>query len=174
MFGASDNKLGAMVGKGKEAGGEVRRALLSVAAGFEDLVNSLTQEWKAHARKRPNKWGGVEYYDGWVEGLDGRPIFIKSEHQILVYVLQSDEAIMMTAAYCMLYKRAKKKGWVFGRDWGYCAWIHDEYQCEVREEIAEDFARLAEQCIVDAGKFYKINCPHKGESDIGNNWYETH
>lgn len=163
-----------MVGGNKDAGAEVRRALLSVAAGFEDLVLSLTKEWKSNARKRPNKWGGIEYYDGWVKGLDGRPIFIKSEHQILVYVLQSDEAIMMSAAYCMLYKRAEKKGWKYGEDWGFCAWIHDEYQCEVREDIAEEFAKLAEQCIVDAGKFYKIACPHKGESDIGDNWFETH
>jgi len=50
----------------------------------------------------------------------------------------------------------------------------DEYQCEVREDISKEFALLAEQCIVDAGKYYKIQCPHAGESDIGINWGETH
>jgi hypothetical protein len=44
----------------------------------------------------------------------------------------------------------------------------------VKEDIAKDFAKLAEDCIAWAGRFYKINCPHKGESDIGNNWAETH
>ncbi len=174
MFGASDNKLGAICGMSKEAGTRIREALLSVAAGFTALVERLTKEWRSNARKRPNKWGGVEYYNGHVVGLDGRPIFISSEHQILVYVLQSDEAIMMSAAYCMLYKRAEQRGWKHGVDWGYCAWVHDEYQCEVREDLVEEFALLAEQCIVDAGKYYKIDCPHAGESDVGINWAETH
>jgi DNA polymerase I-like protein with 3'-5' exonuclease and polymerase domains len=52
--------------------------------------------------------------------------------------------------------------------------MHDEIQSEVDEDIAEDFAKLAENAIVWAGEFYKIACPHKGESDIGKNWYETH
>lgn len=181
MFGASDKKLGLMIGKGPDAGAKIREALLSVSAGFADLVANLTAEWRANAKKRKRtiktKWGDKvvdEYYDGWVTGLDGRPIKIASEHTILVYVLQSDEAIMMSAAYCMLYKRAHARGWIHGKDWGFLTWMHDEFQCEVREDIAEEFAELANKCIVDAGLFYKIDCPHQGESDIGCNWYETH
>lgn len=174
MFGASDNKLGSMVGGGKAEGERVREALLSVSAGFAVLVDSLTKEWRGNAKRRINKWGKVEYYNGWVVGLDGRPIFIQSEHTILVYLLQSDEAIMMAKAYTMLYHRAEERGWRHGIDWGYLVWYHDEYQCEVREDIAEEFAKVAEDCIADAGTYYKIACPHKGESDIGENWYQTH
>lgn len=181
MFGASDKKLGLMIGKSKEAGAQIREALLSVSAGFADLVAALTSEWRGNAKKRKrtikSSWGTKvvdEYYDGWVTGLDGRPVKIASEHAILVYVLQSDEAIMMTAAYCMLYKRATAKGWVHGKDWGFLTWMHDEFQCEVREDIAEEFAEVANKSIVDAGLYYKIECPHQGESDIGMNWYETH
>lgn len=177
MFGASDYKLGTTIGRSKEVGTKIREALLGVAPGFAELVESLTKEWRSNAKTRQVKtrWGvRTEYYNGWVTGLDGRPIFIASEHAILVYVLQSDEAIMMAAAYCMLYKRAEARGWKFGVDWGYLIWYHDEYQCEVREDIVDEFARLAEQCIVDAGKFYSIACPHEGEADIGDNWYEAH
>ena len=181
MFGASDKKLGLMIGKGPDAGAKIREALLSVSAGFADLVAGLTAEWRANAKVRKRtirtKWGNKvvdEYYDGWVVGLDNRPIKIASEHTILVYVLQSDEAIMMSAAYCLLYKRATAKGWKHGVDWGFLTWMHDEFQCEVREDIAEEFAEIANKCIVDAGLYYKIDCPHQGESDIGTNWYETH
>lgn len=174
MFGASDNKLGKMVGGDKDKGSVVREALLGVSAGFGALVENITSEWRKNAKRKMGKWGRIEYYDGWITGLDGRPVFIESEHAILVYLLQSDEAIMMAAAYCFLYKRAEKRGWKHGREWGFMAWVHDEFQCEVREDIAEDFARLAEQCIVDAGSFYKIACPHAGESDIGKDWSETH
>lgn len=181
MFGASDNKLGLMIGKGPAEGARIREALLSVSAGFADLVSKLTKEWRSNAKVKKKtintKWGKKvveEYYDGWVVGLDGRPIKIAMEHTILVYVLQSDEAIMMSAAYCMLFKRAEARGWKHGKDWGYLTWMHDEYQCEVREDIADEFALLAEKCITDAGLYYNIECPHEGESAIGNNWYETH
>ena len=181
MFGASDAKLGLMIGKDVNAGKKLREALLSVSAGFEALVKALTAEWRGNAKQKKKtintrfgKKQVVEYYDGWVTGLDGRPIKIAKEHTILVYVLQSDEAIMMAGAYCLLYKRAIKRGWKWGVDWAYVCWYHDEFQCEVREDLAEEFARLAEQCIVDAGEFYKIECPHEGDSAIGCNWYETH
>ncbi len=174
LFGASNNKLGKMIGGSSDDGEQIRQAILGVAPGFRDLVTNLTEEWRNNAKKRVSKWGKPEYYNGWIKGLDGRPIFIESEHTILVYMLQSDEAIMMSAAYCFLYKWAEARGWKHGRDWGYLAFMHDEYQCEVKEEIAEEFAKLAEKAIETAGKFYNIQCPHKGEADIGRNWYETH
>ena len=49
--------------------------------------------------------GQAKVKDGWITGLDGRPIFLSSEHMILVYMLQSDEAICMAGAYTMLYNR---------------------------------------------------------------------
>jgi hypothetical protein len=173
MFGASDKKLGDTLDRSKEDGAKIRKALLSVAAGFEELVERLTKEWRSNAKKRANGWGRVEYYNGWIKGLDGRPIHIASEHQILVYTLQSDEAIMMSAAYCMLYKRLNKK-YTWGVDYGIVCFYHDEYTIECKEEIAEDVAKIAEQCIVDAGKFYNIACPHEGDANIGKNWYKIH
>ena len=174
LFGATDPKLGQTVLGGKTEGEKIRKALLSVAAGFERLVQELTEEWRSNAKTRTNAWGKKEYYDGWVVGLDGRPIYIKAEHTILVFVLQSDEAIMMSAAYCMLYKRLNAKGYKWGEDYGIVCFYHDEYSIECREEIAEDVAKIAEQCIADAGKFYNIACPHEGDAKIGTDWYQIH
>lgn len=174
MFGASDKKLASTYGSTSvELGAKIREALLSVAAGFERLVNDLTAEWRSNAKKKLNDWGKIQYYNGWCTGLDGRPIYIESEHQILVYMLQSDEAIMMSAAYNMLFKRLAKK-YEWGKDYGVVCFYHDEYTIECREEIAEDVARIAEQCIVDAGKFYNIQCPHEGDAAIGKDWWEIH
>lgn len=173
MFGASDKKLGRMVGGGPEVGARVREALLSVSAGFQLLVESLVKEWRSHAKKRINKWNKVEYHNGWVTGLDGRPIFVESEHAILVYVLQSDEAIMMATAYIWLYKELSAK-YKWGKDFGIVCWYHDEYTVECRTEIAEDIAKISEECIAKAGRFLKIACPHEGDSSIGGNWYDIH
>jgi len=173
-FGASDNKLGKMVKGTKEDGARVRVAMLKVSPGFSDLVEKITGEWRLNAKKRPNKWGGIEYYDGWLRGLDGRPIFIDSEHKLLVYLLQSDEAIMMALAYVILYDWCEQRGWEWGKDWAYVCWYHDEYTAEVNPEIANDFKYLAEQAISTAGSMLNIACPHVGDGNIGKNWAEVH
>lgn len=174
LFGASHGKLGRSVGRSADIGALIQKAIFGVAPGFQKLVDDLKAEWRKNAQMRINKYNKPEYYNGWIRGLDGRPIFIESEHAILVYVLQSDEAIMMSAAYCKLYTESTKKFGPFGGKWAFLIWYHDEFQAEVQEDIAQEFAKLAEDCIVWAGNFYKIACPHKGESDLGRNWSETH
>jgi len=174
MFGASDNKLGRMIGKSKDDGARIREAFLGVSTGFEDLLEMITTEWKSHARQRKNKWGGKEWYNGWITGLDGRPIFIDSEHKLLVYLLQSDEAIMMSAAYVFLYDWLTEEGYVWGEDWAYVNWNHDEYTLEVKPELVDRIRYLSEQAITVAGEYYNIACPHEGESQIGRNWYDIH
>ena len=165
IFGARDPKLSQTAGMPSSYGPKIREALLSVAPGFEELVNGLTKEWRANKAK---------YGRGWVTGLDGRPIFIPSEHAVLVYVLQSDEAILMQTALVLLYGWLKEKGWVHGREYGFVANIHDEYQAEVREDLAQEYAELAAHAIVAAGEQLNIACPQAGEYDIGDNWNETH
>lgn len=173
-FGASDRKLGLMANTNADVGAEIRQALFNTFPAQAELIDRLTKEWRSHAKKRMNQWNKIEYVDGWITGLDGRPIYIPSEHQILVYCLQSDEAILMSAAYNLIFKRAKKKGWKYGEDWGMLAWQHDEVQIEVKEEFAEEMAELSERCIEDASRFYQMAVEQKGESDIGRNWLETH
>jgi len=174
MFGASDNKLGTMIGKGKDDGGRIREAFLGVSAGFEKLLEEITYEWRSHAKQRKNPWGKPEWYNGWLTGLDGRPIFIDSEHKLLVYLLQSDEAIMMSAAYVFLYDWLTEEGFVWGIDWAYVNWNHDEYTLEVLPKHVDRIRYLSEQAITKAGEYFHIACPHEGESNVGNNWYDIH
>lgn len=174
LFGASDTKLGSMVGGAKEDGARVRTALLKASPGLEDVINSLTKEWESHASKRMNDWGKSEYYNGWIKGLDGRPIFIDSPHKILVYILQSDEAIMMSTAVVFLFDWLTSEGIEWGRDWAYVTFMHDETQIECRPELAERISFLAEQAIYESGKYYKLSVAQKGEAIVGRNWCETH
>jgi len=175
LFGASGRKVGSTVNLGPEVGDVIKEAIFNVAPGFQSLIDRLTEEWRKTAQRKFNsKWRKMEYMNGYITGLDGRPIFVESEHMLLVYLLQSDEAIMMSAAYCFTYKWLCARGYEYGKDWGFLAWVHDEYQIEAREDIAEEVAEVARLAIVKAGEYFKIKCPHKGESDIGLNWYETH
>lgn len=173
LFGGGDTKLGKSA-KMPGQGPEIRRKLYQGFDGLEELVEKLTREWKATAKKRYNsKWGKMEYYDGCITGLDGRPIRVPYEHQLLVYLLQSDEAIMMAAAYNIASKRLAAK-YDYGKDYGFVCWMHDEYTVECIPEIAKDVKKICEKAIVDAAKFFKLKCPHIGDGQIGNNWYEIH
>lgn len=173
LFGGGDVKLGKTALQPGN-GTELRQKLYQGFDGLGALMEKLTAEWRASAKQRYNeKFKRMEYFNGYITALDGRPIMVASEHQLLVYLLQSDEAIMMTKAYCLLWERLSAK-YEFGKDFGVVCWYHDEYTIECREEIAEDVAKISEQCIVDAGLFYNIVCPHIGGAAIGKNWYSIH
>lgn len=174
LFGGGDTKLAKTAKKPQGSGGDLRAKLYKGLNGLGTLMENLTKEWKSTAKQRYNpKFNRMEYYDGTITGLDGRPIKVPSEHQLLVYLLQSDEALHMSKAYCMTASRLNEK-YVWGVDYGIVGWIHDEIQIECREEIAEDVGKICRDSIRDAGEFFGISCPHAGESEIGKNWYETH
>lgn len=174
LFGGGDVKLAKTAKKPPGTGKELREKLYKGLDGLGELMERLTKEWRSTAKQRYNgKFNRMEYYDGCITGLDGRPIKVSSEHQLLVYLLQSDESIQMSRAYCMTAERLNKK-YVWGVDYGIVGWIHDEIQIECKESIAEDVGKVCRDAIRDAGVYYGIKCPHAGESCVGKNWYETH
>lgn len=173
IFGGQDTKLGKTAKKPGQ-GALVRQQLYKGLDGLEQLVEGLKKEWKATAKQRYNpKFNKMEYFGGRITGLDGRPITVDYEHQLLVYLLQADEAIMMSKAYNLMHERLRQK-FKYGVDYGVVCFYHDEYTVECKEEIAKEVALITEQCIVDAGKFYNINCPHVGQAKIGKDWYSIH
>jgi DNA polymerase-1 len=173
LFGGGDDKLGKTAkkpGKGKQ----LREQLYHGFDGLGALMEDLVAEWKATAKQKYNhQFRRMEYFNGYITGLDGRPICIPSEHQLLVYLLQSDEAIMMTAAYNKFCKDMDRK-YKWGEDYGIVCWYHDEFTAECREDIAEDVKLIAENAIAWAGNYYNIPCPHLGQGKIGKNWYAIH
>lgn len=174
LFGGGDVKLAKTAKKPPGSGSDLRSKLYRGLDGLGDLVEHITKEWKATARQRYNpKFNRMEYFDGIITGLDGRPIKVPYEHQLLVYLLQSDEAIHLSVAYNLLHKRLSAK-YVWGKDFGIVAWVHDEYTVECREELAEDVKLISEACIKDAGEILGIKCPHVGEGHIGKNWEQIH
>ncbi len=175
LFGGGDVKLAKTAKKPHNTGAELRAKLYRGLDGLGDLVEKLTKEWRATAKRRFNaKWNKMEYFDGYITGLDGRPIYVPFEHQLLVYLLQSDEAIMMSAAYIRANQQLEKMGYKYGEDYGFTAWYHDEYTIECRANLSTIVARVAEDAIEWAGRFYSIPCPHKGQAATGRNWYDIH
>lgn len=175
IFGASDWKIGQIIKKGKKEGAILRNNYINSLPGLKRLIDEETQRWRQTAQKWWNKkYNRMEYKNGYIKGLDGRPILVDSEHKILVFLLQSDEAIQMAAAYVWFHAQMEKRGFVYGRDWGALIWYHDEYQVEVIPKIVEETKQIMEESIAWAGRFYKIGVPHEGEAKAGYSWKETH
>jgi DNA polymerase I len=173
-FNAGNGKLGSMAKGDAKLGEKIREALDSVFTAQVKVQEILVEEWRSNAEQRLNQWGKVEWVNGWFKGLDGRPIRVKLEKDVLVYALQSDEAILMQYALCFLYKWLCDRKWVYGKDYMFVANIHDEYQALVHKDKVKDYRVLADKSIKFAGEYLNIQCPHIGESDEGQNWAETH
>lgn len=175
LFGAGDAKVGKIVKGTASDGARLKQQFLEGLPALGKLMERITLEWRSTAKRRFNaKWNKIEYYDGYITGLDGRPIYVPFEHQILVYLLQSDEAIMMSAAYCRVHQMLDKEGFIYGEDYGTVCFYHDEFNIECKESISKRVAEIAEEAIAWAGRFFNINCPHIGNAAIGKNWYEVH
>lgn len=175
LFGAGDAKTGKIVKGTASDGARLKEQFLKGLPALGLLMEKITTEWRQTAKKRFNpKWNKVEFYDGYITGLDGRPILVPFEHQILVYLLQSDEAIMMQAAYIRFHQQMERAGYKYGVDYGTVCWYHDEFTVECIEHIAPIVAKFSEESIAWAGNFFKIPCPHLGQAKIGKDWYEIH
>jgi DNA polymerase-1 len=65
-------------------------------------------------------------------------------------------------------------GFVHGRDFAYCANVHDELQIEARPDIAEVVGKTAADAIKKAGEKLGFKCPLAGNYEIGESWAKTH
>lgn len=175
IYGAADPRLGKVVvddarlggGKprlpgsnAKEWGASLRKALGKGTPGLTQLIEKVSTSAKAR---------------GWVKGIDGRKIKVRSSHSAFNFLLQGGGAIAMKVALNVFhYEIAPANGWVHGVDFAYLANVHDEVQFECRPEIAEALGAAMADCIREAGVRLNIRCALAGAFDIGANWHETH
>lgn len=175
LFGAGDPKTAKILGTTKDKAKSLKAEYFAEMPLLKRLIEEKTKEWKATAQTYWNKdWGRMEYRNGYIKGLDGRPILVESEHAILAYLLQSDEAIQMAVAYVMAHKWMEAAGYRWGTDWGMVLWMHDEFQMEVDPSIADDANEIMCRAIAWSGEYLGCKIPHAGDGVIGANWKETH
>lgn len=111
---------------------------------------------------------------GWLRGLDGRRLRVRSMHSILNTLLQSFGALIVKKATVLWYQKLINMGYVWGKDFALVAHVHDEIQATARKEIAEIVGRTFVESLAEAGNHWGIKCPLTGELKVGNNWKETH
>jgi hypothetical protein len=111
---------------------------------------------------------------GYLTGIDGRRLQIRSKHSALNQLLQSTGAILMKKATCVLYSDLESSGLKHDHDWGFCVFCHDEWQILTKPDNAEYVATTAVRSIEKAAEHFNLKCPFTGEYRIGDNWMATH
>lgn len=154
LYGAGDEKLGSVAGGGRKVGKNLRESFLRNLPSFAALKERVSS---ASAR-------------GYLTGLDGRRLLVRSEHSALNTLLQAAGAIVMKKALVILNDYAK----LWKLDYKIVGNIHDEVQTEVAEKDAEKFGWLAVECLKAAGIEFNLRCPLDGEYKVGTTWAETH
>ena len=154
LYGAGDEKIGSIVDGSRADGKQLKAKFLDNTPSLRTL-----RERVGTASKR-----------GYLKGLDGRKIWVRSKHSALNTLLQGAGAIVMKKALTILEKSA------IIEDIGYkfIGNIHDEIQTEVNDEQATLFGELAVKSIQQAGEELNLHCPLDGEYKIGGSWNETH
>jgi DNA polymerase I len=153
------NDAGTKLKPAKAIGKIVKQKLIDGIVGFADLIKDIKKAAKAR---------------GWLKGIDGRRIKVRSEHAALNTLLQGTGAIIMKKALCIYHDRITAAGLVHGVHFGYLANVHDEVQQEVLPEHAELCGETFKQAITLAGDYWNFRCRLDGAYDIGKNWHETH
>ena len=111
---------------------------------------------------------------GYLTGIDGRRLQIRSKHAALNQLLQSTGAIAVKKATCILYEDLKTIGLEFGKHWGYVAHVHDEFQALVLPAYVETYMKVAIDSFKKAGEYFNLKCPLTGEARVGQSWMESH
>ena len=154
LYGAGDGKIGEVAGGGPKRGRILKKNFLDNTPALKHLRSKVADSSKK----------------GWVTGLDGRKLHIRSEHSALNTLLQSAGAVVMKKALVLLDEYAKQ----YKIDYKFVLNVHDEFQCEVRDDQADFFGGLAVGAIIKAGKSFNLNCPLDGEYKVGRTWQQTH
>jgi DNA polymerase-1 len=115
---------------------------------------------------------------GYVRGLDGRFIHVRSDHAALNSLLQGAGGCVAKQWLIEIVKAADEKEWLWNEDWSgdfvFCGWIHDEVQIGVRSGIAKDFGDLVVKAAAKAGVVLGLKVPVGAEFSIGKTWADTH
>ena len=156
IYGAGNDKLGFVLDGDKKRGARARANFEAKVPAYLKLKDDVSTTLKVN---------------GFIRGIDGRPLYPRSEHAALNTLLQSAGAVVMKAACVIANGEFRCAMPTFVRQ---LASVHDEYQFEVCPEFADQTGKIATWAITKAGEKYNFRCRLDGEFRTGANWAETH
>ncbi len=162
LFGGGDEKVATDLRIAKVEARLVKKKLFANLPALPKLIDQLKKEWKTK---------------GYITGLDGRVIWVRAEHMLVVYAMQSLEAIVMKNFINRLFKITWNKGLIFEM----VTVMHDEAQFLVKEgqpflkgDSVDYFKVLAYEAIEFVNDKFNLWCPQAIDIKVGNTWSDCH
>jgi hypothetical protein len=159
LYGAGNEKLGSLVGKGAGAGKVLRTRFLKKTPALRMLTDSVKR--KAKIAKT-------------LTGLDGRTLHVRSAHSALNTLLQNAGALLCKRWMVELVDLLSDQGLTLGEDYRICAWVHDELQIATDPKHTKILERAAPEAAARAGAFFNMRVPITANASVGKTWAQTH
>ena len=154
LYGAGSEKIGKIVGAGKEKGDILIKRFLS---NLPSLKRLREQVEKVSRR-------------GKIKAIDGRYLKVRSPHSALNTLLQGAGAIVCKQWLLHIITRVYNKK----LDAKLVASVHDEYQFEVANKDVNEFCSITKIAMKETEKTLKLRCPLDNDYKVGVTWAETH
>ena len=157
LYGAGDAKIGLSVdkqlspNKARAKGKEVRAAFVAAIPGLSELLQAV---------KKRSATGSIM-------AIDGRKIYVDSQHKSLNYLIQGSSASIAKRWLLITHENLPPTAHQL-------AFIHDELQYECKKEDVEDLKFLLEVSAAQAGEYYSLRIPIAADAKSGATWAEVH
>lgn len=125
LYGAQKAKIAKMLGISLKAAQKVIDAFWDTNYGLKALKENLEKYWEATGNR-------------YIRGVDGRKIYTRSRHSLVNALFQSCGSLIMFVSGCFMYDMLKERG-LIEKGVVRLAFVHDEFQYEVPEELIEVF-----------------------------------
>ena len=154
LYGAGAEKIGSIVGGNASIGAQLKKTFLSNMPELKLLQSRII---------------GKATKQGYLNGIDGRRIHIRSPHAGLNTLLQGAGAIVCKQWAIEIDRRVRQER----LDAHLVCSIHDQYVYEVHEKSVDRFKEVCHTGIEQAGQYLEVRCPLSCDIGIGKTWYEA-
>ncbi len=157
IYGAGDTLLGKIVGGNAKDGKRLKEEFYRSIPAFKRLKDELHRAYKAR---------------GFIRGIDGRRLYVRSEHRLLSQLLQSTGSIVSKNWLRLIDKEIKKqklKSTIL-------AYIHDEVQisCPTEEEAHHVGRNIAGRMAQKAKDPFRLQIGFEASYSISRDWSGSH
>lgn len=156
MYGAGAALIGQIAGGSSAEGAKLKKAFETGIPAFGVLRSNIER-----AAKR-----------GFLKGLDGRHLYLRSAHNGLSQLLQGSGAVLCKKWVELvdheITKQHQGDAYIVG-------WIHDEIQIACRtEEVGHNVGNIAGRMAEQSGLSFNTKIPIAAEYKLGRTWSDTH
>ncbi|USM11549.1 family A polymerase [Citromicrobium phage vB_CbaS-RXM] len=166
LYGAGDEKIGKIVAplaspaKQKKIGKDLKAKFLRNIPALNRVIRDVQKQ----ARRQ------------FIEGLDGRRLFVRAKHAALNTDLQGMGATIANWWLIFIMEFLEEEGLEYGwdKDFTFCAWVHDEVQIACREGLEPLIEEICIDAAAEAGRYLGFKMPVDASASNGKTWAVTH